>query len=81
MVTSTENVEESTKIKKTKFFYGKELKLEQWLPIITETSNIQRRMDIPQVLDENQSLFLILTRSSMSSAKFTNNNRNVKNPV
>ena len=43
--TSTENVEESVynKIKKTKFFYGKRLKL-------------------PQVLDDNRGLFLILCR-------------------
>ena len=34
--------------------------LQQWLPIITETSKIQCRMVITQVLDENQSLFLIL---------------------
>ena len=27
--------------------------LQQWLPIITETSKIQRRMVIPQVIDEN----------------------------
>ena len=36
--------------------------LQQWLPIITETSKIQCTIAIPQVLDENQSLFLILTR-------------------
>ena len=35
---------------------------QQWLPIITETSKIQCRMVIPQVIDENQSLCLILTR-------------------
>ena len=34
--------------------------LQQWLPIITETSNIQCSMVIPQVLDENRSLFFIL---------------------
>ena len=34
----------------------------QWLPIITETSKIQCRIVILQVLNENQSLFLILTR-------------------
>ena len=28
MAASTENVEESTEIKKTKFFFGKQLKLE-----------------------------------------------------
>ena len=37
--------------------------LQQRLPIITETSKIQCRMVIPQVIDDNQSLFLILTRS------------------
>ena len=31
-------------------------------PIITETSKIQCRMVSPQVIDENQSLFLIITR-------------------
>ena len=35
---------------------------QQWLPIISETSKIQCRMVISQVLDENQSQFLILTR-------------------
>ena len=34
----------------------------QWLPIIIETSKIQCRMVIPQVLDENESLFFILSR-------------------
>ena len=43
--------------------------LHQWLPIITETSKIQCRIVISQVLDENQSIFLILLDSSMSSAK------------
>ena len=43
--------------------------LQQWLPIITETSKIQCKMIIPQVLDANQSLFLIL--SSRSSAEVT----------
>ena len=36
--------------------------LQQWLPIIIETSRIQCGMVIPQVFDENQWLFLILTR-------------------
>ena len=36
-------------------------RLQQWLPIIIETSKIKCRMVIPKVLDENQSLFLILT--------------------
>ena len=31
--------------------------LQQWLPIITETSKIQCRMIIPQVLDENRSCY------------------------
>ena len=35
---------------------------QQWLPIITETSKIQRKIVIPQVLDENRCLFLILTQ-------------------
>ena len=52
-----------------------------WLLIIIETSKIQSRIVIPQVLDENQSLCLVLTRFLHVSAMVTNNNRNVKNPV
>ena len=47
--------------------------------IVTETSEIQYRMVSPQVIDKNQSLFLILTRFLHVSAKVTNNNQNVKN--
>ena len=36
--------------------------LQQWLPIITETSKIKCRMVMLQVLEENHSLFLIVTR-------------------
>ena len=35
---------------------------QQRLPIVTETSKFQRRMVSHQVIEENQSLFLILTR-------------------
>ena len=46
---------------------------QQWLPIITESSKIQCRMVIPQVLNENQLLFLSLTRFLHVSAMVTNN--------
>ena len=36
--------------------------LQQWLPILAETSKSECIIVIPQVLDENQSQFLILTR-------------------
>ena len=37
-------------------------RLQHRLPIITETSKIQCRMVIPQVLDENRLLFLNLSQ-------------------
>ena len=42
--------------------------LQQWLPIIIETSKIQCRMVIPLVLDENQSLLLNLSQHGLQIA-------------
>ena len=42
--------------------------LQQWLPIIAETSKIQCRMVISQVLDDNQSLFLNLSQRGLQIA-------------
>ena len=40
----------------------------QWIPIITEKSKIQCRIVITQVLDENRSLFLILSQHGLQIA-------------
>ena len=49
------------KKKKKKKILSRFLHDQQWLPIINETSKIQCRIVISQVLDENRGLFLILS--------------------
>ena len=42
--------------------------LQQWIPMITETSKIQCKSVITQVLDENRCVFLILSQHGLQIA-------------